>query len=296
MDHHHDHSGAQQRSGVHQHSGAGADSADALTELLELDAEVLHGYLSDAIAWVASQAPDRPRHRIIDLGSGTGTATIALAQRFPAAEVLAVDASAEMIARVQAKAVDLGLDGRVGTLPADLDGPWPDIGAADVIWASMSLHHLADPDRALTEVFASIRPGGLVAIAEMNSLPRFLPDDIGLGRPGLEARCRAAAAELNAHRLPHLGADWGPRLAKAGFTAVAERTFSIDLDPPLPPATGRYAWLLLRRTREQLDGTLDAEDLATLDTLIGTDGPGSVLRRHDLAVCGMRTIWTGQRP
>jgi SAM-dependent methyltransferase len=280
----------------HHHSGADADSADALVELLELDAEVLHDYLSSAIAWVASQAPDRPRRQIIDLGSGTGTAAIALAQRFPGAEVLAVDASAEMLARVQAKAMNLGLDGRIGTLQADLDGPWPATGPADVVWASMSLHHLADPDRALTEVFASARPGALMAIAEMKSLPRFLPDDIGLGRPGLEARCRAAAAELNAHRLPHLGADWRPRLAKAGFTAVAERTFSIDLDPPLPPATGRYAWLVLRRTREQLDGTLDAEDLATLDTLIETDGPGSVLHRQDLAIRGARTIWAGRRP
>jgi SAM-dependent methyltransferase len=290
MDHHDHHSG------THHHSGAEADSGDALAELLELDAEVLHGYLSGAIAWVAGQAPDRPRHRIVDLGSGTGTAAIALAQRFTGAEVLAVDASAEMLARVQVKVVDLGLDGRVGTLEADLDGPWPAIGPADVVWASMSLHHLADPDRALREVFASIRPGGLVAVAEMKSLPRFLPDDIGLGRPGLEARCRAVAAEQNARRLPHLGADWGPRLAKAGFTPVAERTFSIDTDPPLPPATGRYARLVLQRTREQLDGTLDAEDLATLDTLIGTGGPGSVLHRHDLAIRGTRTIWTGGRP
>jgi SAM-dependent methyltransferase len=289
MDHHDHHSGA------HHHPGTEADSGNALAELLELDAEVLHGYLSGAIAWVAGQAPDRPRHRIIDLGTGTGTAAIALAQRFTGAEVLAVDASAEMLARVQAKALDLGLDGRVGTLQADLDGPWPAIGPADVVWASMSLHHLADPDRALREVLASTRPGGLVAIAEMNSLPRFLPDDVGLGRPGLEARCHAAAAGLNAHRLPHLGADWGPRLAKAGFTAVAERTFSIDTDPPLPAATGRYAWLVLQRTREQLDGTLDAEDLATLGALIDTDGPDSVLHRNDLTVRGTRTIWTGRR-
>src|SRR6516225_4250549 len=109
MDHHDHHSGS------HHHSGADADSADTLAELLELDAEVLHDYLSGAIAWVASQASDRPRHQIIDLGSGTGTAAIALAQRFSGAGVLAVDASAEMLARVQAKAKNLGLDGRIGT-------------------------------------------------------------------------------------------------------------------------------------------------------------------------------------
>src|SRR5260370_6229857 len=131
----------------HHHSGTDTDSADALAELLELGAEVLHGYLSDAIAWVHSQAPDRPLRRIVDLGSGTGAAAIALAQRFADAEVLAVDASAEMLSRVQAKALDLGLAGRGGTLQADLDGPWPAIGPADVVWASMSLHHLADPDQ-----------------------------------------------------------------------------------------------------------------------------------------------------
>jgi SAM-dependent methyltransferase len=288
MDHHH-HSSA-------NHSGAEADSGDALAELLELDAEVLHGYLSGAIAWVAAQAPDKPRHRIVDLGSGTGTAAVALAQRFTGAGVLAVDASAEMLTRVQAKATDLGLDGRIATLQADLDGPWPALGPADVVWASMSLHHLADPGRALREVFASIRPGGLVAIAEMNSLPRFLPDDVGLGRPGLEARCHAAAAELNAHRLPHLGADWGQLLAQAGFTDITERAFSIDTDPPLPAATGRYARLVLQRTRDQLGGTLDAEDLATLDALIDGNGPRSVLHRHDLAVRGTRTIWAAIRP
>ena len=263
--------------------------------MLELDAEVLHDYLSGAIAWVASQAPDRPQYQIIDLGSGTGTAAIALAQRFPGAKVLAVDASAEMLARVQAKAMNLGLDGRIRTLQADLDGPWPAIDAVDVVWASLSLHHLADPDRVLRDVFATTRPGGLFTVAEMGSVPRFLPDDIGIGRPGLEERCHAAADELHARELPYLGADWGEVLAQAGFTVVAGRTIAIDPEPPLPPATGRYAQVYLRRIRDQLNGVIAAEDLAALGTLIDGDGPGSVLHRPDLGVHGTRTIWVAQR-
>ncbi len=54
---------------------------------------------------------------------------------------------------------------------------------------------MSDPDRVLADVFATIRPGGLLVVAEMESFPRFLPDDIGFGHPGLEARCHAAAAE-----------------------------------------------------------------------------------------------------
>ncbi|MGH9103176.1 MAG: class I SAM-dependent methyltransferase [Acidimicrobiales bacterium] len=271
-------------------------SADAMAEMLDLDAEVLHAYLSDAIAWVRDLAADRPRHRILDLGSGTGTATIALARAFPRAEVLAIDSSTELLARTTTKIRDLGMTEQVGTLQADLDGPWPHVDPADVVWASMSLHHLADPDRVLAEVFTDTRPGGLFAIAEMDATPRLLPDDIGIGAPGLEARCHAALAETHARQLPHLGSDWGQRLPRAGFGPVARRTFTIDLDPPLPPPAGPYAQAWLRHMRTQLDGAIAADDQATLDTLIDSDGPHSVLRRHDLVVRSTRTIWAGTRP
>jgi hypothetical protein len=157
---------------------------------------------------------------------------------------------------------------------------------------------MADPGRVLTQVFATIHPGGLLAVAEMDSFPRFLPDHLGLGRghPGLEARCHAALAVGLADEVPHLGSDWGPRLSKAGFTIEAERTFTIDLTPPLPAATGRYAQASLGRIRSGLDGRMSAEDLAVLDTLIDSDGPDSVLRREDLAVRTTRTVWVARRP
>src|SRR5260370_62312 len=138
----------------HHHSGTDTDSADALAELLELGAEVLHGYLSDAIAWVHSQAPDRPLRRIVDLGSGTGAAAIALAQRFADAEVLAVDAPAEMLSRVHAKARDLGLAARVGH-PRAAGGPsvaagLPPLPAATGRYAQLFLQHIrAQLDEAL---------------------------------------------------------------------------------------------------------------------------------------------------
>ena len=160
----------------------------------------------------------------------------------------------------------------------------------------MALHHLADPGRGLAEIFAAIRPGGLLAVAELTAHLRFLPDDVGLGRPGLEARCDAALTELRAPELPYLGADWGPLLAAAGFTDVAGRTFDIDLTSPLPAAAARYARQSLRRTRTRLDGAISEDDLAVLDELTAQDGPHSVLRRQDLAIRGARTLWTATRP
>jgi hypothetical protein len=155
---------------------------------------------------------------------------------------------------------------------------------------------MADPDRVLAGVFAALRPGGLLVVAEIVSFPLFLPDDLGLGRPGLEARCHAVLDERQAVELPHRGSDWGPRLSRAGFTIEAERPFVIDLSAPLPTASGRYAQASLRRIRSALDGRMSADDLAVLDTLIDSDGPDGVLQRRDLAVRTARTVWAARRP
>jgi SAM-dependent methyltransferase len=292
MPNHHDHQ--------HDHP---ADTGDAaLAELLDLDAEVLRAYLSEVIDWVRDLAGDPPPRRILDLGAGTGNGALALARRFADAEVIALDLSAPLLERLRDKAGRLGVAGRIQTVRADLDAAWPAVGGpavggpVDLAWAANSLHHLADPDRVLTDVFGAIRPGGLLAVVELDSFPRFLPADLGAGRPGLEERCHAALAEAHSAELPHLGSDWGPRLAKAGFTVEAQRRFTIDLSAPLPSAAGRYAQATLRRMRTGLESQLAADDLATLDTLIDEHGPGSVLRRDDLTVRATRTGWAARRP
>ena len=269
--------------------------SDDMVEMLELDAEVFHDYLMSAIAWLGDLAADNSPRRIVDIGSGAGAATIALAQAFPAV-VLALDASEELLARVEAKAEVIGAGERIIAVHADLDDAWPAMEAVDLAWASMSLHHLADPDRVLTDIFATLRRGGLIAVAEMDGLPHFLPDDLGIGRPGFERRCHNALAEAHARQMPSLGLDWGPRLSLAGFGPITRRTIAIDLDPPLPTPTGRYAQTFLRHIRSQLVGTITADDQAVLDALVEDNGPNSVLHRRDLAIRGTRTIWAGWKP
>ncbi|GAA3210639.1 class I SAM-dependent methyltransferase [Actinocorallia longicatena] len=252
---------------------------------------MLHPLLADVIAWIGELADAEPL-RIADLGAGTGTGALALAERFPGAEIIAVDKDPEMLERLLAKH---GARDRVRAVEADLDAALPDLGALDLVWAASSLHHLADPDRLLGEVLAALRPGGLLAAVEMDSFPRFLPDDIGFGRPGLEARCHAALAEGHAAQVPLFGDDWGTRLRRAGFAVEPERVFTADLRAPLPPAAGPYAHAFLSRLRTRLDDLLDAGDLAALDRLTG-HGPESLLHRADLTVRAKRSVWAAKRP
>lgn len=266
-----------------------------MAELLDLDAEVLHAHLSEMTNWVSTLATTPPR-RILDLGSGTGAGTFALLERFAHSEATALDTSAPMLHHLMNKARTLGVADRVSTLQADLDTTWPTIDPVDLVWASLSLHHLADPDRVLSEIRTTLNPGGLLIVVEMDTFPRFLPDDLGLGHPGLEARCHTALAAAHATRVPLLGTDWGPRLTRAGFTIEGHRPRTINLTPPLPATTHRYAQATLHRIRTSLDDQLNPEDLKTLDTLLDSPGPAGLLQREDLTVRTTRTGWVGRRP
>ena len=283
--HHHGHAGHH-----HGHGHDGAQAADTMTPLLELDAEVLHGYWSAALDWVA-QAAGAGRARLLDLGAGTGTGALGLASRFPGAEVIAVDVSPDSLALLSAKAERQGLAGRVRAVAADLDADWPDLGPLDLTWASMSLHHLADPGQALADVLAATRPGGLIAVAEFAEPLRFLPASLS----GFEDRLLARLGRSHAETMPTLGSDWAPRLAAAGWEVAGERAFGVDLDPPAHPSAGAYARAWFTRLSSPAD-ELEPGDQATLAALLAAGGDGSLSHRADLHIRGTRTVTLARRP
>ena len=100
-----------------------------MAELLDLDAEVLHSYLSEVTAWIDALAAEPP-HRILDLGSGTGAGALALVRRFPGADIIAVDKSAPLLHHLGGKA-------RASAWPAG-SGPsrrtWTRRGRPSVRW------------------------------------------------------------------------------------------------------------------------------------------------------------------
>ncbi|MEU6389458.1 methyltransferase domain-containing protein [Streptomyces sp. NPDC046939] len=263
----------------------------ALARLLELDGEVLAPYLAELTGLLAALASPTPT-RILDLGSGPGTGSLALARQFPSAQVTAVDISAQMLHRLRERARAQGITGRLSTLEADIDGSWAEIGARgpyDLIWAASFLHHVSDPARTLARAFAQLRPGGLLAVTEMDFFPRYLPEDPGVGRPGLEARLHAATNTQPDH-------EWTDQLQKAGFS-VEKRPFEIRLDhAQAGPSVNPYAHGFLTKLHSHATGLLDTDDLAAWDILLDPSQPNSVARRDDLRVHTTRTTWIARRP
>ncbi|MFG1604479.1 class I SAM-dependent methyltransferase [Actinoplanes sp. NPDC049265] len=277
MAHTHTHgSGSHQHE--HQHGG--------LAEILDLDAEVLADFHQEVFAMVGAAAVERPH--VVDLGAGTGVGSIALARALPGAMVTAVDVDQEMLDHLGHKAEAAGVAERVRTVQADLDQPWPDLGAVDLVWASASMHHMASPAEALGRAFAALRPGGVFAVSELEGFPLFLPDG---PEADVERRAHAVMADMRQEAGLHMYEDWAARLRGAGFEPVEERRFEINLLPPLPGAAGRYAQVSLQRMHERLGERLSPADLGTLEKVAA-----SIPGRTDLAIRTTRTVYLAHRP
>lgn len=276
----------------HQHNRHRPEDHDesTLADLLDLDAEVFGTYLDEIIDLVEQQISKPPR-TVVDIGAGTGAGSLALARRFGDAEVIALDSSAFMLQRLGKAAATQGVADRMRSVKADLDIAWPGVGQVDIAWASSSLHHVADPDRVLRDVHTALNPGGVLAVIELESLPRFLPERVGQGRPGLESRLHAAMAKAKWNEHP----DWRADLERAGLEIVEQRTCVTVLEQPTTPAAERHARTSLSRARAALGDQLDSDDVATLDRILADHHPDSPLSQNQLRPRSSRTVWLARR-
>ena len=268
----------------HQHQHQHSHHEPSLLEtLLELDSQVHEGMLHEALDAVASVIPAQAVRSVLDVGAGTGAATFELASRYPEAEVIALDASSAMTRRIAARVVQVG-NRRVRTVTRPLLASGLDRDSVDLAWASSVFHEFDDPSRELAVLSGMIRPGGLLAIMEMDAPPRVLPDDYH----ELESRLR---------RLAHADLDppeWTGQIEAAGFDLLAKRTLASDQKLPADGPGGAYARAELRRLARHAAASLDADENAALSLLLD-DHPASTAL-PSFHIRGSRSLWLARRP
>jgi len=104
---------------------------------------------------------------LLDVGCGPGTITVDFAERLSPGRVVGVDAAAGIVEQARQLAASRGLD-TVEFVTADLyDLPFAD-DTFDIVHAHQVLQHVADPVAALREMRRVAKPGGLVAVREVD--------------------------------------------------------------------------------------------------------------------------------
>ncbi|MGW6790422.1 class I SAM-dependent methyltransferase [Streptomyces chartreusis] len=283
----------------HHHDHTDVDWAE-MGPMLETQAELFLPLYEHAMAWLGKRQTEPGL--IVDVGSGPGVVSCLLADTFPGARIVAVDGSEPLLERAQARAERLGLADRFGTLAGELPDVLGELDyPADLLWAGRSLHHLGDQRAALAAFGDRLAAGGTLALQEGGLPTRFLPRDIGFGRPGLQARLDVLETEWFARMRADLPGsvaeteDWPALITAAGLRPTGTRTFLLDLPAPTTDRARAYAADVLARTRDGVGDRLDAEDRATLDRLLDPDDKASVHHRPDLFVLAAQTVYTAVR-
>ncbi|MEE6286290.1 FAD-dependent oxidoreductase [Georgenia sp. MJ173] len=272
---------------LHPSQGPWHDLPAGFADYLDLEARLSAPARSTALGRAALALDAAPSH-IVDLGSGTGADAVALARRFPASRVHALDVSRELLDRVASAAVAAGVADQIEEHRVDLNDDWSSEipTGVDLAWAALTLHHVGDPVAVLQQVFASLRPGGVFVLTELTGEARLTPVELGTGRAGLQDRITRALS----HR-PHTNANWSRLLADAGFDVVESHEH--DFVARADTADGaRYLEMQLRAQRERLVHEVTDDDLAALDAVIDALETGT----SEISSSSGHTVWIAVRP
>lgn len=171
---------------------------------------------ADLLAQVQRGAEET--RQIVDLGCGPGKLTRQLADRWPAAHVVGVDNSSDMLA----KAGPLAVPGRVEFVQADLSA-WSPAQPVDFILSNAALHWIADHDALLRRLARWLAPGGTLAVQMPNRFDG--PVQKAIDETAADPRWAARLQGVGLHRGSVQPIEWYARLLQElGFEVNAWET------------------------------------------------------------------------
>lgn len=171
-------------------------------------------------------------------------------------------------------------------------------GPADLIWCAHSVHHARDGQAAVDTLVSLLKPGGRLVLVEGGLSPRYLPYDLGVGRPGMEDGLAVARhqrmATIDHHVRMRYG--WPVALRHAGLTEVTSKTLLTDKPAPLSEVDLAHVLGTLIRQVDWNREYLDPDEVVLWDRLLNPDDELWLGNRADVYNLDARTLHFGRRP
>lgn len=142
--------------------------------------------------------------KIADIGCGTGAATLALGRQLDG-HITAVDFLPQFLERLEQRAGEAGLAGKITTLAASMDALPFTPNSLDVIWSEGAIYNMGF-EAGIKYVHSFLKPGGVLAVSELswftNQRPAELHDHWMQAYPEVDtASAKIAQLENNGYSL-----------------------------------------------------------------------------------------------
>lgn len=192
------------------------------------------------LTWSEKIEPALPKNpTVLDLGTGPGLFLKSLMERYPGGRAIGVECAEYMINAVE----DLPENAEI--MVSDLHDPRLALedNSVDAVVASVVIHEMNQPVRALQEVHRCLRPGGRFYILDWvrTSLPQYLEAETDVASVFDRATPVDTIDDLFVHFIEHnrfTADDLDYLLVQTGYT-VLEKTLLKD---------GRHARLIAEKT------------------------------------------------
>lgn len=251
---------------------------------------------------IVNTLPLEPGQKILEIACGDGTYTPFLARRAGGAGlVVGLDLSPQFLALARQQADRTSREGS-GASPTRLVaasiehipfGP----GSFDVVWCAQSLFSLPDPLDTVTRMVAMVRPGGLVAVLEDDTLHQvLLPWPIDVELAVRAAEWRALRRHVPNPAKFYVGRRLVPLFAEAGLVDLRVRTFTADRMAPLDSASRTFLAEYLDQLRRHVAPAMEAAARLDLERWIDPGSADYLLDSPTLTATVVDHLIWGRKP
>jgi ubiquinone/menaquinone biosynthesis C-methylase UbiE len=281
--------------GREAYTAASMDRSDGLPEY-DSQLSAFHRAFEPELAAVLDALPLEPGMRVLDLACGDGFYTRRIAERLGAGgSVVGADLDPAYLARARQEAESYAGPAKIELVEAPFDHLPFEAASFDFVWCAQSLYSLPDPVAVLEHVKRVLKPDGIAAVLENDTLHQvFLPWPAGLEIPLRAAELRALLTESRNPGKYYVGRRLPAVFAAAGVEPWRMTTIAIDRQAPFRDAEREVLQSYLDAVVERVTPYLAEPLLVQLRELADNASPQHLLKQPYLTMTWLNVLALGR--